>query len=149
LVIANGNRVFVEYTLTLDNGTVVTTNVGTDPFVYIHGLEQIPPALERQLEGLQVEDRREITLSPEEAYGRVNAAEFRKVDIQAVPEGARRPGTFVEAGEPGDSTRIARVHEIFPDHIVLDFNHKLAGERLTFRVRILRIEPSAESTQLS
>jgi FKBP-type peptidyl-prolyl cis-trans isomerase 2 len=118
--------------------------VGADPFVYIHGEEQIPPALERHLEGLHVDDRREITLSPEEAYGRVNPAEFRSVDIQSVPEGARRPGTFVEAGEPGDSTRIARVHEVFPDSIVLDFNHKLAGEQLTFRVRILRIEASAE-----
>jgi FKBP-type peptidyl-prolyl cis-trans isomerase SlyD len=143
-MIANGNRVSVEYTLSLDNGTVVTTNVGADPFVYIHGEEQIPAALERQLEGLRIDDRREITLSPEEAYGRVNPAEFRRIDVQSVPEEARRPGTFVEAGEPGDSTRLARVHEVFPDHIVLDFNHKLAGERLTFQVRILRIEASAE-----
>jgi FKBP-type peptidyl-prolyl cis-trans isomerase 2 len=148
-MIANGNRVSVEYTLTLDNGTVVTTNVGEAPFVYTHGEEDIPAALERQLEGLRVDDRREITLSPEEAYGQVNPAEFRSVDTQSVPESARRPGTFVEAGEPGSSTRIARVHEVFPDHIVLDFNHKLAGERLTFRVRILRIETSAENTQLS
>ena len=147
-MIANGNRVSVEYTLTLDNGRVVTTNVGEPPFVYTHGEEQIPAALERQLEGLRVDESREITLSPEEAYGQVNPAEFRSVDIQSVPEAARRSGTFVEVSEPGNSTRVARIHEVSPDHIVLDFNHKLAGERLTFRVRILRIEASAESTQL-
>ena len=148
-MIANGNRVSVEYTLTLDNGTVVTTNVGGPPFIYTHGNEQLPAALERQLEGLRVDDSRDITLSPEEAYGQVNPAEFRSVDIQSVPEAARRTGTFVEAAEPGNSTRIARVHEVSADHIVLDFNHKLAGERLTFRVRILRIEASPESTHLS
>ena len=147
-MIANGNQVSVEYTLTLDNGTVVTSNVGGPPFVYTHGGEQIPAALERQLEGLRVDDSREITLSPEEAYGHVNPAEFRSVDIQSVPEAARRSGTLVEVAEPGSSTRIARVHEVSADHIVLDFNHKLAGERLTFRVRILGIEASAESTQL-
>ena len=32
-MIANGNRVSVEYTLSLDTGTDVTTNVGADPFV--------------------------------------------------------------------------------------------------------------------
>jgi len=146
-MIANGNRVSVEYTLTLDDGIVVTTNVGGPPFVYTHGEEQLPAALERQLEGLRVDDNREITLSPEEAYGQVNPAEFRSVDIQSVPEVARRSGTFVEVAEPGNSTRIARVHEVSTDHIVLDFNHKLAGERLTFRVRILRIEASSETTQ--
>ena len=144
-MIAKGNRV----TFTLDKGTVVTTNVGVPPFIYTHGNEQLPAALERQLEGLRVDDSRDITLSPEEAYGQVNLAEFRSVDIQSVPEAARQTGTLVEAAEPGSSTRIARVHEVSADHIVLDFNHKLAGERLTFRVRILRIEASAESTHLS
>jgi FKBP-type peptidyl-prolyl cis-trans isomerase SlyD len=144
-MIAKGNRV----TFTLDKGTVVTTNVGVPPFIYTHGNEQLPAALERQLEGLRVDDSRDITLSPEEAYGQVNPAEFRSVDIQSVPEAARQTGTLVEAAEPGSSTRIARVHEVSADHIVLDFNHKLAGERLTFRVRILRIEASAESTHLS
>jgi FKBP-type peptidyl-prolyl cis-trans isomerase 2 len=147
-MIANGARVSVEYTLTLDNGAVVTTNVGGPSFVYTHGEEQVPAALERQLEGLRVDDSREITLSPEEAYGQVNPAEFRSVDIQSVPEAARRSGTFVEVAEPGNSTRIARVHEVSTDQIVLDFNHKLAGERLTFRVRILRIEALAASTHL-
>jgi len=144
-MIAKGNRV----TFTLDKGTVVTTNVGVPPFIYTHGNEQLPAALERQLEALRVDDSRDITLSPEEAYGQVNPAEFRSVDIQSVPEAARQTGTLVEAAEPGSSTRIARVHEVSADHIVLDFNHKLAGERLTFRVRILRIEASAESTHLS
>jgi FKBP-type peptidyl-prolyl cis-trans isomerase 2 len=123
--------------------------VGGPPFIYTHGNEQLPAALERQLEALRVDDSRDITLSPEEAYGQVNPAEFRSVDIQSVPEAARQTGTLVEAAEPGSSTRIARVHEVSADHIVLDFNHKLAGERLTFRVRILRIEASAESTHLS
>lgn len=147
-MIANGNRVSVEYTLTLDNGTVVRTNVGADPFVYTHGEEEIPAALERQLEGLCVEDSREITLSPDEAYGQVDPAAFKSVDPESVPQAVRRPGTFVEVTDPGKWTRIARVYEVFPDHVVLDFNHKLAGERLTFRVRILRIEASAEHTQV-
>ena len=147
-MIANGNRVSVEYTLLLDNGTVVTTTVGGAPFIYTHGAEQIPAALERQLEGLRVDDTREITLSPEDAYGQVSPAEFRSVGIQSVPEAARRPGTPLEVAESGNATRMARVHEVFPDHIVLDFNHKLAGERLTFRVRILGIEVPAENTQL-
>jgi FKBP-type peptidyl-prolyl cis-trans isomerase 2 len=142
VMIAVGNRVSLEYTLTLDDGTIVTTNVGSDPYVYVHGDGHIPSALERKLEGLLVEDRREIILSPEEAYGPIDPEEFKAIDIQSVPEHARKNGTFIEVAEPGASTRVARVHEVFEDRIVLDFNHKLAGERLTFQVRIVRIEPS-------
>ena len=36
--------------------------------------------------------------------------------------------------------------ELFPDNIVLDFNHALAGKRLTFKVHILGVELSAEGT---
>jgi FKBP-type peptidyl-prolyl cis-trans isomerase 2 len=89
-MIANGDRISLEYTLSLDDGTVLTTNVGSDPYIYIHGDGQIPAVLESKLEGLVVDDRREVTLSPEEAYGPVNPAEFKSVDVQSVPEHARR-----------------------------------------------------------
>ena len=146
-MIAAGNRVSLEFTLTLDSGKVVTTTVGAEPFVYTHGGEQIPPVLERQLEGLRVGDHREITLSPEEAYGAVDPAAFTKIDIEALPEKARKPGTPVEVGEAGGSSRIARVHEVFADHVVLNLNHALAGERLTFNVHVLGVEALVQGGQ--
>ena len=54
--IADGKRVSLEYTLTLEDQTVFDTNVGKDPLVYTHGSKQIVPGLEKQLTGLQVGD---------------------------------------------------------------------------------------------
>lgn len=147
-MIAKGNRVSLEYTLVLDDGRVVTTNVGKDPFVYIHGEEQIPAALERQLAGLDVGDHREVTLSPEEAYGPINPEAFISVEIEAVPEEARKPGIFLETNDSDGSTRVVRVHEVHSDHVILDFNHRLAGERLTFQIRVIRIDLVGEPSQL-
>ena len=52
--IANGKRVSLEYTLTLEAQTVIESSVGKKPLVYIHGSKQIVPGLEKQLAGLQV-----------------------------------------------------------------------------------------------
>ena len=44
-MIENGSSVSIEYTLKLDDGTVVDTNVGKDPLTYKQGAGQILPAL--------------------------------------------------------------------------------------------------------
>jgi len=54
--IVDRKRVSLEYTLTLEDQTVASTNVGKDPLVYTHGSKEIVPGLEKQLTGLQVGD---------------------------------------------------------------------------------------------
>jgi FKBP-type peptidyl-prolyl cis-trans isomerase 2 len=139
-VIKKGNRVSFEYTLKLDDGSVVDSNVGKDPFVYEQGKREILPALENHLEGLNVEERTQVTLSPEEAYGPVKSELFHSVDPDLVPEEARQSGTRVVAEDETGHKHQIRVHEVHPDRIVLDRNHQLAGQRVHFDVRVLAVE---------
>jgi FKBP-type peptidyl-prolyl cis-trans isomerase 2 len=140
-MIKNGSRVSIEYTLTLDDDSVADTNVGGDPLVYEHGAGQILPALEAQLEGLSVDDTRQIKLSAAEGYGPVHGELFQTIKPELLPEDARQVGTrLVSEDENGDKKHL-RVHEVHADKIVLDFNHELAGRALLFDVKILAIEP--------
>ena len=139
-MITDGSRVSLEYTLTVDDGRVVSTSVGGDLFIYVHGRHQLPPLVEQRIEPLGVNDSVRITLSTEDAYGPVNPEAFLSVPLETVPEPARAPGAVLEATDTEGGVRQIRVHEVHPDRVVLDFNHEYAGHALTFDVRIVSIE---------
>ena len=135
-MISEGKTVGFEYTLSLTDGTVVESNVGGNAFTYVQGQGQILPALEQKLEGLHVEDTKQVTLEPADAYGEVDDAAFREIPIAQIPEEARVVGTIL--GAQGYDGPI-RVHEVKDETIVLDFNNPLAGKTLTFDIRIVSL----------
>ena len=135
-----GRQVHVEYTLYLDDGTQVDTNVGDDPLVYEAGAGQILPALEEALGAFSTGDEKRVTLAPDDAYGEADPEAFQTVPLDAVPEEAHEPGTpLVYEDDEGESHPI-RVHEVTEDGIVLDLNHPLAGATLTFEVKIVAVQ---------
>ena len=76
-------------------------------------------------------------LDAADAFGPVNPEAFQEVPIENIPEGARSVGTQLRA-EGFDGS--IRVHEVRDETIVLDLNNPLAGQDVTFDVRILSIE---------
>jgi hypothetical protein len=66
---AIGETGSLEYTLKLEDKTVVDSNVGGGPLTYIHGSHQIIPGIEKALEGMKIGDIKEVTVKPEEGYG--------------------------------------------------------------------------------
>jgi FKBP-type peptidyl-prolyl cis-trans isomerase 2 len=136
-MIQAGKTVGFEYTLRLEDGSVVQSNTDAEPLTYIHGENQILAALERELEGLEVDDRKEVTLPARDAYGEVRAEAFREVPAEQIPEEARRIGAQLSAqGYDGP----IRVHDVKEDIVVLDFNHPLAGKNLMFDIRVVSVE---------
>jgi FKBP-type peptidyl-prolyl cis-trans isomerase SlyD len=136
-VVTTGNTVGFEFTLKLDDGTVVESNVDGDAFTYVHGEGQILPALESALGGMAVDEEKSVDIATEDAYGPVDPNAFQEIPLENIPETARSVGAQLQAeGFPGP----IRIHEIREETAVLDFNHPLAGQALTFDVRILSIE---------
>lgn len=140
MAISEGSKVSIEYTLRLDDGNVVDTNVDEEPLVYVQGENHIIPGLEKELEGLNVGDEKEVTVSPEEGYGPVNEAAFQEVNKSEIPEEARVEGAQLQAQNPQGQMVYPVVKEVKDETIVLDFNHPLAGKELNFSVKILDIE---------
>jgi FKBP-type peptidyl-prolyl cis-trans isomerase SlyD len=136
-MIEAGKTVGFEYTLSLDDGSVVQSNKGAEPLTYVHGESQILPALEQQLEGLGIDDQKAVKLAAEDAYGDVKEEAFQEVPAEQIPENARQVGAQLSA--QGYNGAI-RVHEVKDETVVLDFNHPLAGENLTFDIRVVSIE---------
>jgi len=66
--IADGVVVSLDYTLQLDDGTVVETSEGRDPLEYLHGSGQIIPGLESGLTGLGMGESRQVVVPAAQAY---------------------------------------------------------------------------------
>ncbi len=138
-MIESGKTVSIEYTLTLNDGTVVDSNVGDDPLVYEAGGGQILPALDAALIGLAEGDSKSVDLEPGDGYGEVDEKLRFEVGIDQLPENAREVGTpLVARREDGQELRV-RVHDVGDATAVLDYNHPLAGEALSFAVRVVDV----------
>ena len=139
-VIESGSSVGIEYTLKLEDGTTVDSNVGGTPLTFTQGSGEILPALEEELLGAKVGDTKEVQLTAENGYGPVNPAAFQEVPLDKLPEEARVAGTMLMAGGPDGQEHPVRVHEVKEETVVLDFNHPLAGKTLNFDIKVLSIE---------
>ncbi len=139
-VIESGSTVAIEYTLKIDDGTTVDSNVDGDPLTFTQGTGEILPALEEALLGAKVGDTKQVQLTADQGYGPVNPAAFQEVDMDKLPEDARTAGTMLMAAGPDGQQHPVRVHEVKEDTLILDFNHPLAGQALSFDIKILSVE---------
>lgn len=138
-MIESGKTVSIEYTLTLGDGTVVDSNVGQEPLVYEAGGGDILPALDAALIGLSKGDLKQVELSAADGYGEIDEALRLEVPLDQLPDDARQVGTpLVARREDGQELRV-RVHDVTASEAVLDYNHPLAGEPLSFSIRVVEI----------
>ena len=98
-MIEKGKQVSIEYSVFLEDGTQVDSNIGQDPLKYQHGSQQLLPALEDALSGLSSGETKEVVLPPEDAYGPVITEAFKEVDAKSIPENLRFEGAILGVQE--------------------------------------------------
>lgn len=110
------------------------------PVVYLHGAQDILPALEVALTGRAVGDELSLTLEPEDAFGDDDAQRVHLFTVDEVG-GDVEIGMQFEGlpGQPSDG-RIYTVTDRTREVVVLDGNHPLAGRTLRFDLRVAGVE---------
>ena len=79
-------------------------------------------------------------ISAADGYGEINEELFQEVPPDNIPEEAREVGKILYGQGPGGQPFPVRVHEIREEVIVLDLNHPLAGQALSFDIRVVSVE---------
>jgi FKBP-type peptidyl-prolyl cis-trans isomerase len=69
-----GDTVKVDYTLKLANGTVYQTSVGSTPFEFTLGQNQVISGFEKAVNGMKVGETKTVTIPAAEAYGTTPSA---------------------------------------------------------------------------
>lgn len=146
MTISENKQVSIEYTLKLDDGTEVDSNVDSAPLTFVHGLGQIVPGLEKELEGMKVGESKKVVVSPEGGYGESNPKALVEVDIEKIPKEAQKVDAMLKGQSSEGGSVYARVAEVREKTVILDHNHPLAGKTLHFGVKILNVSDAPNNT---
>jgi len=143
LRVATDTVVTIEYRASLSNGDLVDSTDHCGPVTYLHGNEQIFPALEQAVEGLLAGEERRLALSPRETYG-----EHRPELVRRMPRAQLPPDLALEVGKrytvrpPRGEPMIFRLVGIEGDEVLADFNNPAAGQGLEIWARVVAIRPA-------
>lgn len=138
--VETGNFVSVHYKGTLQNGEVFDTSEGRHPMEVQMGAGQIITGFEKALMGMSLNEKKVFTLEPEEAYGHKDDSlthSFNRSEIPAEME--IEVGQTVALSSPEGQQVPAQIVEVNDKKVMVDLNHPLAGETLTFDIEIVGI----------
>lgn len=139
-IVSAGTAVSLEYTLSLDDQSVLESNVGKEPMTYIQGAHEIVPGLEAALEGMKKGERKHIAVAPADGYGPIDPQGIQEVKKELIPAEAQKVGAQLQGRTADGATAFPIVKEVKEETVVLDFNHPLAGKTLHFDVTVLAIK---------
>ena len=135
-----GDTVRVHYTGTLDDGTEFDSSAGRDPLEFTLGAGQVVPGFDAAVTGMRLGEKKTVTIPAAEAYGEPRQDLLLTVPrAQVPPNMSPRVGQRLQVGR-GENAFPVVVHEVTDEHVILDGNHPLAGQDLTFALELVAIE---------
>lgn len=136
----DGDVIRVHYTGTLDDETQFDSSVGRDPLEFTVGAGMVIPGFDEMVRGMEPGDSRTTRIPADQAYG--ESHEEMKLTLtrgQLPAEFKPEIGQTIHLeGQDGQPVP-ARVVEADESRIVVDANHELAGEALTFKIELVEI----------
>lgn len=134
MAVKKGDHVFVNYTGTLEDGTVFDSSEGRQPLNFTAGTGQMIKGFDAAVIGMKVGEEKTVTIKPEDAYGAYDPRNVVAVPRKNVPLNVKAGDTLNAGGQP------VKVIEVQSDTVFIDVNHFLAGKTLIFRIKVVGIE---------
>ncbi|MBW2992363.1 peptidylprolyl isomerase [Candidatus Woesearchaeota archaeon] len=140
--VEKGKTIKVHYTGTLEDGKVFDTSEGKDPLEFTVGEGKIIKGFDEGVIGMDVNEEKEITLKPEEAYGERQEKLVQQVPKQAFGENTDKlkPGVVLGLKDPQGHVLNAMVKDVGEEKVTLDMNHPLAGKTLKFKIKVVEVK---------
>ena len=136
----SGDTVRVHYKGTLADGSEFDSSEGREPLEFTLGTGEVIPGFDAAVSGLEVGETATVTIPAADAYG-VHQPEGRQTFPRDAfpPDADPQVGWAVELSAPDGQRVPATIVEVSDESLVLDFNHPLAGEDLTFEITLVEI----------
>ncbi len=138
--VRNGDTVKIHYTYKLENGKVINTSAGSEPFEFTLGKGDVINGLEEAVMGMKVGQSKIINVTAEKAYGPYYNEWVLDVGRDKLPEDWNpEVGLRFEIPRESGQSSMATVMHVSQSSVTLDFNHPLAGKDLIFEISLLEI----------
>ncbi|MDR3052366.1 MAG: FKBP-type peptidyl-prolyl cis-trans isomerase [Coriobacteriales bacterium] len=136
-----GKRVLIHYRGSLSDGRVFDDNTQGEALEVMIGARCLPPGIEEALHEMAPGEERSLALSPDKAFGQIDAAGIMELPRYAVPRAHElRTGMRIEWHSPHAAQPVnVLVAAINEATVTLDFNHPLAGESVVYWVRLVAV----------
>jgi len=136
----SGDTVKIHYTGTLDDGSQFDSSEGRDPLGFTIGAGQVIPGFDEAVDGMTVGEKKTVRIESAKAYGERHPEMVQKVPKSALPADMEvEMGMPLQAQGPDGQVMNLVVTGISEDAIVVDGNHPLAGQALTFAIELVSI----------
>ncbi len=141
LVVAKDVVVGLAYTLYVENA-VEDSAPAAEPLEYLHGHGNLISGLEKELEGMKVGEKKNVTVEPEEAYGEYDPENLITLDRSLFPEGFPiDKGRMVPLEDDEGHHIHSFISEWTDDTVTVDLNHPMSGKTLVFDCEIVSLRP--------
>lgn len=139
--VKNGDNIKVHYRGTLSDGTEFDSSEGREPLEFTMGKRMLIPGFEAAVLGKEKGDKVTVTIEPAEAYGEHDAQQIIPVPREQFPEDMQLEcGMVIQLQGPDGSVFDTVIFEVGTEEVMLDANHPLAGQALTFEIEVLEIK---------
>lgn len=136
----NGDRVKVHYTGKLWDGRILGSTENNQPVEFTIGSGQIVPGIEKGIIGMEVGERKTITIAPEDGFGPRREELVVDVNRSELPENMEPAiGQRVRMRQDDGQNIDLMITDMAEDTITLDANHPLAGRMLLFDLELVAI----------
>lgn len=141
----------VALTWTLKDTLGDTLDELDEPVEFLLGGQDLLPKIEAALQGHGVGAKVDLHLEPEDAFGdfddQLLFLEPRELFPKDIEEGLTIEGSALPKGCNPDAPRNAlyTIAQIYPEHVVLDGNHPLAGIALRLHLTVASVREATEA----
>ena len=135
-----GDKVQVHYKGTLKDGSEFDSSHGRQPLEFELGAGNMIAGFDEAVHGLKVGEKVTVTLPPEKAYGEHRedlVMEFPKDQLPADLNPSK--GQKLAMSQPDGRQVPVTVSDVTDTAVVIDANHELAGQELTFEIELVEI----------
>jgi FKBP-type peptidyl-prolyl cis-trans isomerase 2 len=137
-VATTGDRVSVSYTVAFDNGSVIDSNMNSTPLEFRLGNKSVITGVEKAVTGMSINQVKTVTIPYTDAYGAYDPGLIQTLNRT----GPLANTTFVAGQFYTVHDKIANTYStikilnVTPTTITWDANNRLAGENLTFTIKL-------------
>ena len=141
MIITKDSVVQLHYRVSDASGLIEDSAKG-EPMLYLHGHQNMLPAIEQALEGKSAGDELSLVVEPKDAYGERDDNAIQSIQVKHL-KGAKKwaPGmtAIVETEHGPRQVKIVKVGMFKAE---VDVNHPLAGKTLTFDLNVVSVRPA-------
>ena len=146
--ISKDSIVQLKYEIFDSTGKSIERTPEDNPFTYLHGRKQVIPGLEKDLEGKQTGYSARLILPAEDAYGSYDDTLVAAISRDHFEdETGLTVGAFFHFTNAQGDEVLVRIKDIGEEEVLIDANHPLAGQEITFELKVLNVR-EAEPEEL-